>query len=69
MPAINSTRPTPVSDLDGGAFSTDSSPPSYEQLAPHIVNDLGLRQIRRLFAHARVAEIPSRTRGFVQHVV
>jgi hypothetical protein len=67
--ATNSTRPTPVSDLGVGTFSTDSSPPSCRRLAQHLVHDLGARQIRLLFVHVRMAGIPSRTRGFVQHVV
>jgi hypothetical protein len=69
VPATNSIRPTPGSDLDRGTLSADSSPPACQKLAQRLVHDLGLCQIRFLFAHVRMAGIPSRTRVFVQHVV
>jgi hypothetical protein len=69
VPATNSNRPTPVSDLHGRTLSADSSPPSCQQLALYLVDGFGLRRIRLLFAHVRTAGILSRTRAFVQHVV
>jgi hypothetical protein len=69
VPATHSMRPTPGSDLDRGTFSANSSPPGCQKLAQHLVDDLGLRKIRFLFAHVRITGISSRTRGFAQHVV
>lgn len=69
VPATIASSPTLVRDLDHPRRSTDSTPLMRPQAAGAVATDFDPRKIRLFFAHAGVAGIVSRTRGFAQHAV